>query len=160
MTSGTDNDTAGELEQRIRAAIPLAEAMQFHIETLAPGAIRVSAPLAPNINIHGTGFAGSIYSLAVLTGWALCTHLLDSAGVAAELVVARAEIKYRAPVNDRLECRTAAEAAQRERFIADVTDSGKAVMALEIPVGSAPSAILTATYCALSKKNEAKDDSE
>ena len=153
MNSDTDNGAAAELEQRIRAAIPLAEAMQFHIESLSPGEIRVTAPLAPNINIHGTGFAGSIYSLAVLTGWALCTHLLDSAGIAAELVVARADIKYRAPVDARLECRTSAASAQREQFLADLTDSGKAVMALEIPVGSVPSAILTATYCALDRKD-------
>jgi hypothetical protein len=49
---------AQALEQKIRTAIPLSAAMQFSI-------------------VHGTGFAGSIYSAAILTGWALCTHVMD-----------------------------------------------------------------------------------
>ena len=66
-------NAAEALEQKIRGSIPLSDAMQFHIEALSLDAIEVVAPLPPNVNIHGTGFAGSIYSVAVLTGWALCT---------------------------------------------------------------------------------------
>ncbi len=145
---------AEELESRIRATIPLAEAMQFHIEALDSEAIEVSAPLPPNINIHGTGFAGSIYSVAVLTGWALCTHILESAGAAAELVVARAEIRYRAPVTGTLKCVTRAPAAGRDGFLEDLAASGKGVPKLEIPVGDSPSAILNATYCAIASKED------
>jgi thioesterase domain-containing protein len=69
--------TAQALEQKIRTAIPLSAAMQFSIKVLNQDEIQVSAPLEPNINVHGTGFAGSIYSAAILTGWALCTHVMD-----------------------------------------------------------------------------------
>ena len=61
-----------ELQQKIRTGIPLSETMEFEIAELTPNLIRVQAPLAPNVNVHGTGFAGSIYSIAVLAGWALC----------------------------------------------------------------------------------------
>jgi hypothetical protein len=67
---------AQALEQKIRTAIPLSAAMQFSIKVLNQDEIQVSAPLEPNINVHGTGFAGSIYSAAILTGWALCTHVI------------------------------------------------------------------------------------
>ena len=143
---------ATELENRIRETIPLSDAMQFHIESLSTEAIAVSAPLPPNVNIHGTGFAGSIYSVAVLTGWALCTHILEVAGADADLVVARAEIRYRAPVTSALECKTLAPDAARESFLGDLASTGKGVMNLEIGVGERPSAILTATYCAIAKK--------
>ena len=146
---------AAELQNRIRETIPLAAAMQFSIETLDPEAIAVSAPLPPNVNIHGTGFAGSIYSVAVLTGWALCTHILENAGAAAELVVARAEIRYRAPVTGSLECATRAPAEARKNFLEDLEASGKGILQLEIPVGDGPSAILSATYCAIASKKGA-----
>ncbi len=145
---------AAELENRIRQTIPLAEAMQFHIASMTTEAIEVSAPLPPNVNIHGTGFAGSIYSVAVLTGWALCTHILEVAGADADLVVARAEIRYRAPVTSALECKTLAPAAARETFLGDLASSGKGLIELEVRVGERPSAILSATYCAIASKED------
>ena len=126
--------------------------MQFHIEALSTEAIEVRAPLPPNVNIHGTGFAGSIYSVAVLSGWALCTHILEAAGADAELVVARAEIRYRAPVTAALECSTSAPAAARETFLEDLESAGKGLIDLDIVVGERPSAVLSATYCAIAGK--------
>jgi thioesterase domain-containing protein len=143
---------ADELKDRIHRHIPLAKAMQFSIDELDPSAIRVSAPLEPNINIHGTGFAGSIYSLAVLTGWALCTHILEDAQVDAELVVARGEIRYRAPVSGELLCATEADARARDAFLQATREQGKGLLQLEIRVGDAPQAVLFATYCALLPK--------
>ena len=143
---------AEELQDRIHRHIPLAKAMQFSIDELDPGAIRVSAPLEPNINIHGTGFAGSIYSLAVLTGWALCTHILEDAKIDAELVVARGEIRYRAPVTGELHCATEADARARDAFLQATRDAGKGMLRLDINVGDAPQAVLSATFCALLPK--------
>jgi thioesterase domain-containing protein len=142
---------AEALERTIREAIPLSEAMQFSIRRLELDAIEVGAPLQPNVNIHGTGFAGSIYSLAVLTGWALCTHILQELEVDAELVVAKAEIRYRAPVTGELRCRAQVEPSRRESFIDDVRERGKGVLELAIEVGEKPQALLRAAFCALSR---------
>ena len=143
--------SAIELTRKIREAIPLSSTMQFSIDRLQADEIRVTAPLSPNINIHGTGFAGSIYSIAVLTGWALCTHLIDEAGLDADLVVARAEIAYRAPVNGDIECRCSATAAQRESFVQAIKGRGKGKLLLEIAVGDLPQASLQATFVALAR---------
>ena len=142
---------AEALEQKIRGAIPLSGAMQFSIKMLSLDEIRVTAPLEPNINIHGTGFAGSIYSVAVLTGWALCTHVMDELEMDGDLVVAQAEIFYRAPVTSTLECRCSASAAQRTNFALGFTDSGKGKMVLEVEVGDRPHAVLQAVYMAVSR---------
>ncbi len=139
------------LMQKIRGAIPLSEAMQFSIDSLSQEAIRVSAPLEPNINIHGTGFAGSIYSLAVLSGWALCTHIMDELAMDADLVVGKAEISYRAPVKADLECHCQATAEQRQSFLQQFHDRGKGRLALEITVGDLPQAILKATFVAVAR---------
>lgn len=143
---------AGDLTRKIRDAIPLSEAMQFSIERLELDRIRVTAPLSPNINIHGTGFAGSIYSLAVLTGWALCTHIIDELGLDAELVVARAEIAYRAPVEGDLDCRSSTDAAQREAFLQSFRERGKARLVLDVAVGELPQASLHATFVAVARR--------
>ncbi len=123
--------------------------MQFSIRHLSLDAIQVAAPLEPNINIHGTGFAGSIYSVGVLTGWTLCTHILDELGIEAELVVARAEIHYRAPVSGDLECSCACSEVQRESFRQGIVEVGKGKLLLDIEVGDDRQAILRATYIAI-----------
>ena len=142
-------NAAAALEQKIRQAIPLSDAMQFSIRDLSLDAIEVSAPLEPNINIHGTGFAGSIYSVGVLTGWALCTHILDELGIEAELVVARAEVRYRAPVNGNIECSCACSEIQRESLCQGIDEVGKGKLLLDIEVGGDRQAILQATYIAI-----------
>jgi thioesterase domain-containing protein len=142
---------ASALTQKIREAIPLSDTMQFCIDRLELDEIRVSAPLSPNINIHGTGFAGSIYSLAVLTGWALCTHIIDELGLDAELVVARAEIAYFAPVKDDLDCRASTDAAQRDAFLQSFRKRGKGKLVLDIVVGDLPQASLHATFVAVAR---------
>ncbi len=144
---------AAALTQKIRDAIPLSEAMQFSIDSLSQEAIRVSAPLEPNINIHGTGFAGSIYSLSVLTGWALCTHIMDELAMDGDLVVGKAEISYRAPVESRLECHCQSTAAQRQAFLQQFRDRGKSKLVFEITIGERPQAILKATFVAIARSH-------
>ena len=143
---------AAELEVRIRRSIPLSAAMRFAIEALDGERIVSRAPLAPNVNIHGTGFAGSIYSLAVLTGWAYCSHVLELHAVDAELVVASAEIRYRRPVTGDIVCATGAATEPRRAFIDGVRGEGKGLLELEVRVGEAPSARLVARYCALAPR--------
>ena len=143
---------AQELERKIRAAIPLSDAMQFSIDRLDPDKIQVSAPLEPNINIHGTGFAGSIYAVAVLSGWALCRHIMDMLEMDGDLVVAKAEITYRAPITSAMECSCRVDTEARENFINGFTQLGKGKLELKVEVGDRPHAILQATYIALSAK--------
>ncbi len=142
---------ACDLTRKIHNAIPLSDAMQFSIDHLDLDEIRVSAPLSPNINIHGTGFAGSLYSIAVLTGWALCTHIIDESGIDAELVVARAEIAYRAPVVSNIECSCSASEEQRDEFLKAFRKRGKGRLVLDITVGDLPQARLHATFVAIAR---------
>lgn len=144
-----------KLEQVIRRTIPLSDAMQFSIDKLGLDEIRVSAPLEPNVNIHGTGFAGSIYAVAVLSGWALCRHIMEALEMDGDLVVAKAEIAYRAPVTSALECSCRVATEARENFVKGFTQLGKGKLVLEVEVGDRPQAILRATYIALSPKASA-----
>ncbi len=143
---------AGRLQQKIRNAIPLSDAMQFSITSLDLDSIRVVAPLPPNVNIHGTGFAGSLYSLAVLTGWALCMHILEELELDADLVVGQAEIRYRAPVTGDIECACASDAARRAAFEQGVRERGRGKIVLDVSVGNPPHALLSAIYVAIANQ--------
>jgi hypothetical protein len=61
---------ADYLQNRIDREIMLAKPMGVVVETADETALILRAPLAPNANHKGTAFGGSLYSLAVLTGWA------------------------------------------------------------------------------------------
>jgi len=137
---------AAELQEKIRSTIPLSEAMQFEIVSLDQNSILVHAPLSPNVNIHGTGFAGSIYSLAVLTGWAMCMHVLTRENIKGQLVVGKAEIKYRSAVTGDIDCRCVIDEQIRQSFVERITTTGKAKVALEIVVGSEANAVLTGSF--------------
>ena len=67
-------------------------------------------------------------------------------------MVAKGEIRYRAPVTGELRCTTDAAAAARDAFLAATREQGKGLLTLEIAVGDAPQAVLTATFCALLPK--------
>ncbi|MCP4186326.1 MAG: hypothetical protein GY763_01860 [Gammaproteobacteria bacterium] len=137
-----------ELQSKIRSTIPLGEAMQFEIIELDTDSIRVHAPLKPNINIHGTGFAGSIYSLAVLTGWAMCMHIMSVYEMDGDLVVGKAQIKYRSAVTDDIDCRCSVSEVARQQFVELFRSSGKSKVELEINVGEKQNATLVAIYFA------------
>ncbi len=124
-----------QLQQLITATIPLSEFMQFEISELTESRIRTRAPLQSNIKVHGTAFAGSLYSLAMLTAWAMLTHCLQQQAIDAELVAARAEIKYRKPVSGQIDCQALLQPEQIEAFIQRLRLKGRAGMEVEVVVG-------------------------
>ncbi|MCZ6487534.1 MAG: YiiD C-terminal domain-containing protein [Gammaproteobacteria bacterium] len=144
-------DHRTDLQNKIHAAIPMSQAMQFSIKKLSSRSILVHAPLAPNVNIHGTGFAGSIYSIAVLAGWALSTHIMDVLAMDGDLVVSKAEISYRAPITGTIECRAVASEAECREFQDYFNQTGKGRLSLTIEVGDAPHAILLGTFYAVAR---------
>ena len=144
-------DHLTKLQEKIRGGIPLSETMGFEIFELTPNLIRVQAPLVPNVNVHGSGFAGSIYSVAVLAGWALCTHIMNVRGMVGDLVVASAEIKYRAPVTGNILCSSEASEADCRAFQTNFETSGKGRLVLSVEVGESPNAVLLGTYYAVAK---------
>ena len=64
MTNSTD-----EMKAFLYQHIPLAVAMQVNIDAYDGQHLVISAPLAVNNNDKGTAFAGSISSLATVSGW-------------------------------------------------------------------------------------------
>ena len=51
--------------------IPLSKAMQMQITDFDGDVLTTQASLEPNVNVHGTTFAGSLYAIQALTGWGM-----------------------------------------------------------------------------------------
>lgn len=98
----TPPERAAALEARLLAAIPLARAMQVRIMDFDGERLRLEAPLAPNINDKGTGFAGSLATLVTLSGWCLATLVGETDGIPCEAAVYRSELDFLRPVRELL----------------------------------------------------------
>ena len=88
-----------ELQSTWREQIPISEHMGIKLHQYTQNTIETRAPLNKNINLHGHGvaesmFAGSIYSLAMLTGWGMLYLQLKQKGMQGEIVLGEAKIQY------------------------------------------------------------------
>ena len=148
MTTETTNQTLQDLEQIILQSIPLSNSLGFKLRNLTQDSIIVDAPLEPNLNIHGTAFAGSIYSIGVLTAWGLTTHIISQAGIVADLVIAKASIRYRKPVIDSIQCACSISQSQRKRFLTSLQNANHGNLNLKVEVGNDSQASLDAIMIA------------
>lgn len=94
-----------QLAETWRQTIPLSQYIQLKITSFDGYRLSCSAPLAPNINLHQTMFAGSIYTLATLTGWGMLYMQLKAYGLQGAQVLANANIRYFRPVSSEPEVR-------------------------------------------------------
>jgi len=78
----------------INSILP-AEAMGIGRQSDKPGHLRL--PLAPNINDKGTAFAGSIFSLAVLSGYETALDRLGQLSLSGNLFLLSSHITYHQP---------------------------------------------------------------
>jgi thioesterase domain-containing protein len=90
--------TPQDLQAYLHAHIPLSAAMQVHVEMVTEESVRLSAPLAPNINHRETVFGGSASALSILSAWSLLHVRLRASGVKARLVIQSNRMDYLKPV--------------------------------------------------------------
>ncbi len=83
------------LQRYLYAQMPLSKAMGVRVLEANAALVRLSAPLAPNLNHRQTFFGGSAAALATLAAWALAHQkLLAEEGLDAHLVIQRSSMEY------------------------------------------------------------------
>jgi len=141
-----------QLEKEIHQHIPLSQAMGFHIEKLSRQEILVTAPLDANANIHNTGFAGSIYSLGVLSAWGLIKHCLTESGLNALPVLSKASIQYKKPILNQICCACFLSEENEQSFLDKLKKQHRAKIVLKVICGENAEAVLEAHMHAQIKK--------
>ncbi|WP_249384001.1 YiiD C-terminal domain-containing protein [Chitinivorax sp. B] len=121
-----------QLERELRQQIPLVDAMQLQVVSVADERVVLQAPLLPNINPHGTVFAGSAASVAILAAWSLLHTHLQRLGVDCQLVLQRNHMEYELPINDTFKAEAQyLETADWPRFISMLQRRGRARIAMK-----------------------------
>ncbi len=123
--------TSDELEQRIRQGIPLSAQMDFRVLDLGNNSIQVRGGGQENINVHGTAFAGSLYSVCTLAAWGLVTSRLPDE---ASLVMAEAKIRYRKPVIGDIVAACEVSSADMDSFLNTLNKRGRARLVATVSV--------------------------
>ncbi len=92
-------DWCKELQSTWHETIPISEQMGIKLYQYTGRTLETRASLNKNINLHGTMFAGSIFSLATLTGWGMIFLQLRQLELKGEIVLGDGNIHYHKPVS-------------------------------------------------------------
>ncbi|MGE0633702.1 MAG: YiiD C-terminal domain-containing protein [Pseudobdellovibrionaceae bacterium] len=87
------------IEEEILQKIPVLNAFGVEVEKLSQDECWVRIPLEPNHNHKGTAFGGSLYAVSIAACYALLyKSQKDACVVNWDLVIAKGEVEYLAPV--------------------------------------------------------------
>lgn len=87
-----------QLQQLYKSRIPMSERMGVRLLRYTGRCLETRVPYGSNINAHDSMFAGSSYSLAVLTGWGMVWLMTRELGLDVDIILAKGEIRHRRPI--------------------------------------------------------------
>ncbi len=89
-----------ELQQYLHEHIPLSKAMGVEVLAATAEGVKLSAPLAPNINHRDTVFGGSAVALTILSAWSLLHLRLNQENISSRLVIQKSSMNYERPITE------------------------------------------------------------
>ncbi|MCP5409284.1 MAG: YiiD C-terminal domain-containing protein [Chromatiaceae bacterium] len=90
------------LTQTLHEEVPLTRQMGVRVVGYDGISLSATADFGPNVNIHGTAFGGSQFSICAVAGWALLHLKYEAAGLEVLSVLGDASIKYFLPVKGEI----------------------------------------------------------
>ncbi len=126
------------LQRTLHEEIPLSRVIGIRVAEVTPDSVTLAAPLDANINHKCTVFGGSLYSVAVLTGWGLIYTRLQALALDAHIVIHDSSIKYNRPVSADFTacCRIDTDKAFA-RFLEAYRRRGRARITLKVTIPDA-----------------------
>lgn len=145
----------GDLQQTWHDTIPMSKAMGLEISFYDQHSLITHCDPQFNKNLHHTMFAGSIYTLATLTGWGWVYLALNEAQLEGDIVLAEGNIQYKAPIKGVAYASVVSKAvsgASKEQFQARLLNGKNARVQLTANVycGEKIAAIFTGSYAVIS----------
>lgn len=106
------------LQQYLHDHIPLSKSMGVEVIEATAEKVRLSAPLAPNINHRETVFGGSASAVAILAAWSLLHLRLQEEALSGRVVIQRNTMLYQRPIMDAFTATSVlSDAAAWSRFM-------------------------------------------
>lgn len=139
--SNLDN-LSTQLQATWHKTIPMSKAMDLAIGFYDQQTLVTTCDDQFNKNLHNTMFAGSIYTLATLTGWGWVHLLLQQRSLEGNIVLADANIRYHRPLEGVAFARTGMLLSSGS--VGDLRDKKKVKLNVEVQVMSGE--IVAATF--------------
>jgi len=145
--------TASALAEYLHSHMPLSRSMAVSVVSASAMEVVLEAPLAPNLNVHGTMFGGSIATLALLAAWSAVHLRLEARHFAGQLVVSRSETDYLNPIHGPARAIARLDGLDWDGFSRRLHRHGKARLTVtaEVLSGEHIAARLFATFAALDR---------
>lgn len=148
----TSSDEVTNLVNTWHTTIPLSKAVGIRITYYDQKTVVTTCDESFNKNLHNTMFAGSIYTLATLTGWGWVALKLQEKSLVGSVVLAGAEIKYISPIEG-----IAYAATDVDNYLPEFSRlinqrNEKITLAVNVFSGEKIAARFTATYVVIPKK--------
>jgi thioesterase domain-containing protein len=143
---------AAELERYLHEHIPISRHLGTRVLEAGAHAVRLAAPLAPNLNHRETAFGGSLAALAILAAWSWLHLRLRAEGFHGRIVIQGNSMEYLAPAEADFDATCRAPSAERwELFARTLGQRGRARLELdaEVHVGGRLVASFRGQYVAL-----------
>jgi thioesterase domain-containing protein len=128
------DDVSTELQTTWHNTIPLSKAMNLAIGFYDQKSLVTTCDEDFNKNLHNTMFAGSIYTLATLTGWGWVHLLIQQKNLDGNIVLADANIRYHSPVTGIAFAKTGSLLSSGS--VDDLKDTKKVKLRVEVQVMS------------------------
>ena len=123
--------------------IPVLDHMGLEVIEAAPGRAAARVPMAGNGNHVGTMYAGVLFSVAEMLGGALSLATFDPARFYP--IVKDLRIDFRRPATSTVTARTALDATEVDRVLADAERDGKGQFVLRSELTDEDGAVVATT---------------
>lgn len=124
------------LQALLYQEVPLTRQMEIKADEYDGKRLTLTAALQPNINIHGTAFGGSMYSLAAVTAWGLLRLKLEDAGLSADVMLGSATIDYLNPIREDLIAIAELDESLFKKFTNDIRQGKRAKIEINVTLDS------------------------
>ncbi|MDO6513021.1 YiiD C-terminal domain-containing protein [Neptuniibacter sp. 2_MG-2023] len=149
------NQIAEEFLVKLKGQIPLINHLGLFPLKWDGTRLEMKASLAPNVNDKGTGFGGSLATVATLCGWSIVTLYLKSQGRNDDVVIRDSHIEYFLPITTDFTASTSLpDEGAVSLFYQKMLEKGRARMDLIIDIKQDDKIAmrLTGSYIALEKR--------
>jgi thioesterase domain-containing protein len=132
--------------------IPLSKAMNIQISYFDGKELIAHCDGGFNKNLHNTMFAGSIYTLATLSGWGWVYLQLQQQQLKGDIVLAKADIKYHAPIAGIGYAKVVAESVSGDFTRLTLGKNARVNLTVHLYSGEDIAATFTGSYAVLAPK--------
>lgn len=118
-------DLINEYKKELISAIPVVSGMDLNIQSVNENEVHLKAPLNTHINYEGTAFGGSLNTVAILSAYLLCHHIMRIHKLDFKsLVIQDSSIKYLKPIHSDFIAKSFMELAHKNLFIKSLDKKG------------------------------------